>query len=99
MYDRTAVVVQFPVENHRDVLFFVPHRLVAAEKIDDAQPAHAQRDACSARIVRQESVFVGAAVHHRRRHVPHVPFRFSGSGSVREAANSAHALSALLNHE
>src|SRR5262245_19206529 len=64
------VVVDLPVEYDVDRTILVDHRLVAAGHVDDAEPAHPDRDAGSDVV----ATVVGAAVSNRVAH-PAKPLR------------------------
>ncbi len=88
---QVAIVVQLAVEDDRDVLGFVPDRLVAAGQIDDAQPAHPQCESRRPRIVGKNAFFIRAAMAHRRGHSPHARLRICAARSEGDAAYAAHA--------
>ena len=58
------VVVNLAVEHDADRAVLVEDRLLAAFEVDDAEPAHAERDA----VVDVDALFVGTAVHHHAAH-------------------------------
>ena len=60
------VVVDLAVEDHANRAVFVADRLVAAGKVDDAQPAHAERRA----VADEHALVVWAAVTDDVTHPP-----------------------------
>ena len=86
-----AVVVDFAVEDDGYVVCLIPNGLAAADKVDDAQPAHAERYAGCARLFDQVSFIVGAAVAHGCGHRAHAGFSLRGMCCRDGAANPAHA--------
>ena len=86
-------IVDFAVENNRDIARFVEYRLVSARQVNDAEAAHPQRR----RRSHQEPVFVRAAMPS----APIIRRVISSASSARsnsdDAADSAH--SALLYRE
>ncbi len=86
-----AIVVQLAVEDDRDVLGFIPGGLVAAGQVDDAQPAHSQRESRSTRVTDKKAFFVRTAMAHRRGHRTHARFSLSVARTESDAANTAHA--------
>ena len=73
---QVAIVVQLTVEDDRYILGFVPGGLVAAGQVDDAQPAHPQRESGRARVAGKKAFCVGTSMTHRRGHRTHARFRF-----------------------
>ena len=60
-------IVNFSVENNRDISRFVEYRLVSARQVNDAEAAHPERR----RRSHQDPVFIRAAMLQR----PHHPAR------------------------
>src|ERR1035438_7692451 len=90
-----TIVVDFPVENNRDIFVFIPRGLMPAGKIDDAQPSHPQRQPGSARIVGEKSFLVRTTMLKGRRHCADSHLGFGNAIGERSTANAAHALLAL----
>jgi hypothetical protein len=87
-----AEIIDFPVVKNRDGAGFVPNRLAAAWKIDDAEPAHshggARRD--------EQTLVIRPAMHERGQHAAHGGFTRRGRLNSDGAANSAHAVAFRL---
>src|SRR5256884_9404882 len=89
---QVAVAVQLAVEHHGDIPGFIPDGLLASSQVDDAQPAHAQRQSGRTRFAHKESFFIRAAVPHRRGHRPHSRLRLRITRGDRKSTrlNSSH---------
>src|SRR5690242_2859777 len=87
-----AVAVQLAVEDDGDVLGFVPDGLLAAGEVDNAQPAHPQSKARRARLVKEESFFIGTAMAQGRGHRLHSRLRLRIARSESDSADPAHAI-------
>src|SRR5580704_6683845 len=68
------VIVELAVEDHDHIAGFVPDRLLTASEIDDAQAAHSESESRDTRIVCEKTVFIRAAMNHRRSHGPDARF-------------------------
>jgi hypothetical protein len=86
-----TIVVKFPVEDHADVVRFIPNRLVTARQVDDAEATHGESGSGAAWIVREKPVFVGTAMKHAGGHGMDESISGRGGGSIGEAADAAHA--------
>jgi hypothetical protein len=85
-----AVVVKFTIEDYGDVAFFVPDGLMAAGQIDDAEAAHSESEAGSARFVEEEAFFIGATMEKRGGHGPNTGLRTRMILSECGAADATH---------
>ena len=86
-----AVVVDLAVEDDPDRAVFVGHRLMPALEVDDAQPAHAERDAVS----EIHALIVRAAVHDGRAHVADLVLGYRRAVPADDSSNAAHRTRAL----
>src|SRR2546426_5067784 len=85
-----AIIVDFTVEDDGDALVFVEGGLFAANKIDDCEPAHAERNA----LRDHETFRIGPAMNHALAHRMQQLFRAvrrrSASVKIGPPGNSAH---------
>ena len=86
-------VVDFTVENNRDISCFVEYGLVSTRQVNDAEAAHPERRGRS----HQDPVFIRAAMPQRPHHPARNFFGQFGPLNSNDAADSAH--SALLYRE
>ena len=81
-----AMVIDFAVEDDPDRPVLVGHRLMAAGKIDDGQPAKAQ----GAVVIVPVALVVGSAVDDRRGHTARSLARVPQRAKTSQARYSAH---------
>jgi threonine dehydrogenase-like Zn-dependent dehydrogenase len=65
---------------------------MSAGEIDDAEAAHAEREAGDAGVFDEETFVIRAAMEHRRGHGSDAAFGIVTRWGVSETADTAHAL-------
>ncbi len=70
-FAQLAIVIKLAVENYGDIVGFIPDGLVAAGQVNNAEAAHAQRQAGDARFIEKKSFAIGTAMDHRGGHGPY----------------------------
>ena len=88
---QVAIVIQFAIEDDRDVFGFVPGGLVTAGQIDDAQPAHPQSKSRRPRLTNKKAFFIRAAMAHRRGHRPDARLCIGAARREGDATYATHA--------
>lgn len=91
-FAKSAVVIKLAIEDDGNVARFVPDRLLAASKIDNAKPAHSECQARSAGITDEKSILIRATMLHGRGHGAHAQLCILAARSKRDTANTAHAI-------
>src|SRR5258708_35143606 len=85
-----AIVVKLSVEDHRDVMGFIPDGLMPARQINDAEAAHSEGEAGDAGVLDEEAFVIGAAVKHGLRHGSDAAFGIVTGGGGGGGPNNTH---------
>src|SRR5215216_3551759 len=86
LFTKRAVVVNLAVENHARAGLLVPHRLVPAREVDDAEPAHRKPKT----ILGPDTIIIGPAMHDRSIHLSQYLDTLLTRKRTRDTNNSTH---------
>ena len=89
---KLAVIVDLAVEDHPDAAILVRHRLCAAGKIENRQPAETKCDVA----IRPEAFVIRASVSNRIGHPPHALRRVGQATEMQDACYAAHLIRLAL---